>query len=142
MRARQQEPQRRKVVSRKSYVVGFFVNKGCEDLEVWRRSKNLSVEIHKITKSFSPEDRFSLTSQLRRSSVSVLSNIAEGATKKSKKEFRQFILIAHGSCSELITQLIISYEIGNIEKSTFNKLDSELQIIGRMLKGLERSLEK
>ena len=83
-----------------------------------------------------------MTSQMRRSSISIPSNIAEGATRKSKKEFYRFILIAHGSCSELRTQLIISYEIDNIKELIFKKLDSELQVIGRMLKALERSLDK
>ena len=118
------------------------MNNGYEDLEVWKKSKNLSVEIHKITRKFPLEEKYGLTSQMRRASISIPSNIAEGATRRSKKEFSRFVLIAHGSCSELRTQLIISYEIGNIEEFTFRKFDKELQIIGRMLKALERSLLK
>lgn len=112
---------------------------GFEELEVWRKAKEVAVEVYNLTKKFPKEDAYTLTSQIRRSSLSISSNIAEGTTYSSKKQFVHFIQIAHGSCAELRTQLIIANEVGNIDDATYLKLKEKLLEIGRMLKGLERS---
>ena len=78
-----------------------------KDLNVWNRSIELVITIYKVTKDFPKEETYGLISQMRRSAISVPSNIAEGAARQSKKEFRQFLYIASGSVSELETQLII-----------------------------------
>jgi four helix bundle protein len=75
-----------------------------KDLDVWKKSMNLVVLIYDITSKFPSDERFGLTSQMRRAAVSIPSNIAEGAARKGDKEFIQFLMIALGSLSELETQ--------------------------------------
>ena len=79
-----------------------------EDLEVWKQAVSLSVSIYKITASFPSDEKFGLTSQMRRAAVSIASNIAEGAARHSRREFVQFLAISAGSASEINTQLIIA----------------------------------
>jgi four helix bundle protein len=79
-----------------------------EDLDVWKLSIDLVEQIYKLTKNFPPDEKFGLTSQLRRAAISVPSNIAEGAARKSDKENIQFLYISLGSLSEIETQLIIT----------------------------------
>ena len=83
-----------------------------EDLDVWKLSMNLVVDIYTLTKSFPSDEKFGLISQLRRAAVSVPSNIAEGAARKSDKENLQFLYIALGSIAEIETQLLISERLG------------------------------
>jgi four helix bundle protein len=75
-----------------------------KDLDVWKKSMNLVVLIYDITSKFPSDERFGLTSQMRRAAVSIPSNIAEGAARKGDKEFIQFLMIALGSLSEVETQ--------------------------------------
>ncbi|MBO6585399.1 MAG: four helix bundle protein [Gracilimonas sp.] len=86
-----------------------------------------------MTKKFPEEEKFGIISQMRRCSVSISSNIAEGAGRNSDKEFRQLLNISFGSCSELETQLIISHNLEYLTKSEFEKLTAELTEIQRML---------
>src|SRR5690606_35660521 len=79
-----------------------------KDLEVWKKSIELVTEIYQVTKNFPKEEIYGLTSQIRRSAVSVPSNIAEGAARQFNKEYIQFLYIALGSLMELDTQLIIA----------------------------------
>ena len=79
-----------------------------EDLDIWKLSMNLVVDIYTLTKRFPSDEKFGLISQLRRAAVSVPSNIAEGAARKSDKENLQFLYIALGSIAEIETQLLIS----------------------------------
>ena len=83
-----------------------------KNLKVWQKSVSLATNIYELTKTFPQEERFGITSQIRRAVVSISSNIAEGAGRGSKKEFAQFLSIAYGSCYELDTQLLISNNIG------------------------------
>ena len=78
-----------------------------KDLDVWNKSIELAEKIYKVTSSFPKEEQYGIVSQIRRSVVSISSNIAEGAARNSKKEFIQFLYIALGSLSELETQLIL-----------------------------------
>ncbi len=77
-------------------------------LDAWKDSMDLVDEIYRISRGFPPEEKFGLTSQMRRSAISIPSNLAEGAARKGQAEFANFINIAKGSLSELETQLIIS----------------------------------
>jgi len=108
--------------------------KGHRDLDVWKKSMDLVEDLYKITKDFPKEELYSLTSQLRRSVISIPSNIAEGAARNSKKEFIQFLHIALGSTAELETQLLISERLGYLKESSeyLNKLNE----IKKMLLGL------
>ena len=87
-----------------------------KELNVWKGSKEFSVLIYKLTNSFPNSEIYGITAQINRSSVSIPSNIAEGAGRNSNKDFSRFIHIAIGSSFELETQLIIAHEIGFIKK--------------------------
>ena len=108
------------------------------DLEVWTKSIELGVAIYQLTRSFPAEERFGLASQLRRASVSVPSNIAEGAGRGSRGEFLRFIAIARGSLAELQTQLEIARRCGLCDS-----IDGPLtlsQAVAMMLSALSRRL--
>lgn len=111
-----------------------------KDLEVWKQSIQFVTEIYGITKYFPREEIYGLTSQIRRASVSIPSNIAEGAARKGKVEFKQFLYIALGSLSEVETQLIISKEINYINEKQLEELNIKLISIRKMLMGLIKSL--
>jgi four helix bundle protein len=110
------------------------------DLEVWKRSIKLVTNVYKETRNFPKEEVYGLTSQIRRSAVSIPSNIAEGAARRSKTEFRQFLYIALGSASELETQFIIAKELFYIEEVVVTQLLEEIKSIGKMIIGLIKSL--
>ena len=82
-----------------------------ENLNVWKKAVDFVVEVYKTTEHFPKEERFGLTSQIRRASVSVAANIAEGAARKSIKEFSHFLSNAQGSASEVETELLISFRL-------------------------------
>lgn len=101
-------------------------------LQVWTEAVDLAVEIYKLTDKFPKDERFGLISQLRRSAVSVPSNIAEGAGRNSNGEFKQFLGIANGSSYEMETQLIISEKLSYINKA-------ELEVIqDKVIKGQKK----
>ena len=83
-----------------------------QDLQVWKESMSLMTELYRLTATFPKEEQFGLASQIRRSAVSVPSNIAEGAGRGGPREFRQFLLIARGSLSELETQVLVPRNLG------------------------------
>ncbi|MFA6294424.1 MAG: four helix bundle protein [Victivallales bacterium] len=114
--------------------------KGHKDLDVWKKSIDLVEYLYKLTKEFPKEEAYSLTSQIRRSVVSIPSNIAEGAARNSKKEYVQFLYIALGSAAELETQLIISARLGYLNSST--EFLSQLNDITKMLVGLISYLKR
>lgn len=111
----------------------------CENLDVWKRSCRLSVEVYK---NFSELKDYGFKDQITRSSLSIASNIAEGLKKDSAKEKVRFIEIARGSTAELITQVYIGIEIGYIEKSMGLKWVKELNDISKMLNGLKKSYKE
>lgn len=85
--------------------------KSHKDLDVWRLSVDLATDVYAVTKSFPKEEQYGMVTQMRRSAISIASNIAEGAARRSNKEFTQFIHIALGSTSELDTQLEIAIRV-------------------------------
>ncbi len=109
------------------------------DLKVWQSSKALAVEIYRLTSGLPKEEAYGLVAQMRRSAVSVPSNIAEGNARPTK-EYVRFIGIAQGSLAELETQLEIACDIGYFEQSAMFPLLEQTTEIGRMLGGLEKSL--
>jgi four helix bundle protein len=82
-----------------------------EDLLVWQKAVDLAVQVYALTRAFPADERFGLTSQLRRSAVSIPSNIAEGRGRLSQGDFRQFLGIAQGSTYEVLTQLLIAKKL-------------------------------
>lgn len=99
-----------------------------KDLKVWQKALELTKLIYGITRNFPTEEKFGLTNQIRRASVSIPSNIAEGAGRNSDKEFIQFLAIAAGSCYEVETQLIIAIELKyTAEAEEVSKLIEEIQ---------------
>ena len=94
---------------------------------------DLSRKIYILTKSFPKEELYGITSQIRRSSVSIPSNIAEGYARKSRKEYIQFYSIAYGSVSELETQLILARDFGYIEEKDFTETENLLHEVAKML---------
>jgi four helix bundle protein len=101
-----------------------------KELIVWQKSILCAEMVYKLTSRFPVEEKYGLTGQIRRSAVSIASNIAEGAGRNSKKEFRNFLGIANGSLNELNTQLLISKNLGFINDDSFNQilvLNEEIQ---------------
>jgi len=121
----------------------FKVVKTHRDLDVWKNGIELVKKIYILTKDSPKEEIYTLTSQIRRSAISIPSNIAEGAARNSKKEFIQFLYIALGSAAELETQLIVAKELGYIKDlnifDDFEKL--KIQLIGliKYLKNKEKT---
>jgi len=109
-----------------------------QDLEVWKLAMELAKEIYQITGKFPQSEKFGLTNQIRRASVSIPSNIAEGQGRNSAKEFRQFLSISLGSLAELETQLILSKEINLLTTEELNPLLFTLDRIRKMVKSLSR----
>ncbi len=113
--------------------------KGFKELSVWQKGKDLAVKIYKISNQGALKEDFGLRDQIRRSAVSIPSNLAEGDERESDKESVRFFYIAKGSLAELRTQLQIAYEIGYIEKDVFNSLDQEYNMLGKMIGALIKS---
>lgn len=107
-----------------------------EKLEVWIEAKSLAKEIYKLTNYFPKEEKFGLTSQLRRASVSICSNIAEGSARKTNKDKAHFTTIAFSSAVEALNQLILIYELNFITKDTYLKLREDIESITNKLNAL------
>jgi four helix bundle protein len=117
------------------------VMKTHKDLDVWKDGINFVTKVYKMTSSFPKEEMYGITSQIRRAAVSIPSNIAEGAARKTTNEFRQFLYIALSSAAELNTQLIISHNLGFMDKDNTDMLNSELDSLSRRIQGLIKSLK-
>jgi four helix bundle protein len=110
------------------------------DLNVWKNSINLIVDVYQITRQFPKEEKYGLTDQIRRAAVSVSANISEGAGRKSKAEFTRFLTYSCGSLSELETLLIVGRELGYFDNQTWMDLFGKIKLITTQLYGLIRSL--
>ncbi|MCQ9207627.1 MAG: four helix bundle protein [Omnitrophica bacterium] len=114
--------------------------KSYKDLEVWKKSVELVKEIYNITKKFPKEEQFGITSQMRRCSISISSNISEGKTRQYVNEYIQFLYIALGSCSEINTQTIIAKELNFIKQAELDLLSEKIDHVSRMIRNLIKSL--
>ena len=112
------------------------------DLDVYKMAFRLTIDIYKTTKEFPSEEKFGLISQMRRSAISINSNLVEGSYRNSTKEYRQFVGIANGSAAELRFQIEIAKELGFIEPGTADNLIRTSESLCRMLTKLSSSLEK
>ncbi len=112
------------------------------NLDVWKKSMLLVKNIYEMTAGFPNSEIYGLTSQMRRAAISIPANIAEGAGRKSVKEFLQFTSIAQGSASELDTHIELSTMIGYLDEGKAQLLTTKLMNITKMLYGLSRSVAR
>jgi len=117
------------------------VNKSYKDLIVWQKSMDLVVVIYELTDKFPKSEIYGLTSQIRRCTVSVPSNIAEGSRRRTPKDFRQFLIIAYGSGSELETQIEIAKRLPFGKNLNFKIIDGLLNEIMKMLNKMISNLK-
>lgn len=109
-------------------------------LLAWQKSMDLVVEIYELTKSFPQDEIYGLTSQLRRASVSVPSNMSEGAAGRSVTQFRNFLSVSLGSLNEISTQLEIAYRVGYLDQGRLNDAESRVDECLALTFGLRKSL--
>lgn len=111
-----------------------------KELEIWKRSRLFCSKIYTITSNFPESEKFGLTNQLRRASVSIPSNIAEGSSRNSNKDFARFLQIALGSAYEIETQLLIAQDLNFIKDSELECVISEIQEIIKMISKFKSTL--
>ena len=114
--------------------------KSYEDLQVWQRAMDLVDCVYRLSAKFPPDERFGLTSQVRRAAVSVSSNIAEGHAPTSTRDFLRFLSMSVGSIAEVRTQLLIAERQGWLDSDEAHRAHESAAEIGRMLRGLMKSL--
>lgn len=113
-----------------------------KDLIVWQKSIDLVVLVYKLTSALPKEELYGLSSQMKRSAISISSNIAEGRHRGSRKDFRQFLIISYGSSAELETQILIAKKLSLIKNNDTQELDSLLQEVMKMLNVMISKLSK
>ena len=112
-----------------------------ERLVAWKEGYNLCLEIYKVTKEFPSDERFGLTSQMRRSAYGIPTNIAEGNTKKSMKERAHFFEIAHASLEELHCECRLAKDLEYIDEKILDSLDTKINRVSFLLHRLRSSLQ-
>jgi four helix bundle protein len=110
-----------------------------EKLLVWQKSKTLTVNIYKLTSIFPKEELFGISNQMRRSSVSIVSNVAEGSGRQNAKEKARYTEIAYSSALELLSQLIISLDLEYIDQESYLGIRTQIEEITFMLDALRKS---
>jgi len=113
-----------------------------EELKIWQKAMNITENCYRSTENFHIEEKYGLTSQLRRSAVSIPSNIAEGAGRNTNGEFMQFLGIANGSSYELLTQLYLSKRLNLITEEKVRPIISEILEVTKMNYSLQQSLKQ
>jgi four helix bundle protein len=111
------------------------------ELKVWQRAHALVLEIYRISASFPHDERFGVTSQLRRAITSVPTNIAEGSRRQGRQDYSHFLNIAQGSAAETEYLLILSRDLGYLSPAAFDRLIADLDEVARMLHGLRSKVE-
>ncbi|MEA3369666.1 MAG: four helix bundle protein [Candidatus Ratteibacteria bacterium] len=114
--------------------------KNFRDLNIWQKGIEIVEDIYKITKTFPKDEHYGLTAQMRRCSISIPLNVAEGFARRHNKEYKQFLNITLGSCAELETQIEISLRLEYLTESTYDKLLEKLNHITRMIINLSKLL--
>ena len=114
--------------------------KDFRSLTVWRKAHELTLDVYTATKNFPSDERFGLTSQMRRCSASVATNIAEGCGRNSNPDFNRFLQIAFGSTSELDYQLVLALDLGFISVETHEDIRGKLTVVQKMLAALMRKV--
>ena len=113
-----------------------------QKLIIWQKSMNITEDVYRLSAEFPKEERFGLTSQIRRSAVSVPSNIAEGAGRNSDKDFRQFLGISSGSSNELLTQLLLSSRLGLVSEQKVLPILNQLVEVQKIKYSLIKKFSK
>ena len=116
------------------------VTKKFTDLRVWQESHTLSLEIYKLTKNFPKDEIYSLSSQLRRASVSVSSNIAEGYNRFSRKEKIQFYSVSLGSVAEVHSQLMLARDLGYVSAADYSLIEARIELVHKALSALIKAV--
>ena len=116
--------------------------KSFTDLVAWQEGHKLVLMVYKSTEKFPPKEIYSLTSQMRRSAISITSNIAEGFSRQSKKEKIQFYYTAKGSLTELQNQLLIARDVDYLPKEEFQEIANQTVKVSKLILGLIKSLKK
>ncbi len=115
--------------------------KSYKDLIAYQKAYKLALNIYNVTKGFPKIEQFGLVSQMRRASVSIPSNIAEGYRRKSRKEYIQFLNIAYGSSGELETQISLSHDLAMLDDNNFQTLQGLIEEVSKLLFSLIKSLK-
>jgi four helix bundle protein len=110
-----------------------------EKLEVWQLSKSLVVNVYKITETFPQEEKFGMVSQMRRASVSVCSNLAEGAGRNTAKDQGHFYGMAYSSLMEVLNQLLISVELGWISEADLMTIRRDIETVSLKINALRKA---
>jgi len=113
-----------------------------EDLIAWQKARELNREIYRVTSAGAFASDFGLRDQIRRASVSISSNIAEGFDRSSKADFHRFVVISKASCAEVQSQLYLALDIGYLSHEKFEELITRAKEVARILGGLRLSLQK
>ncbi|WP_262248569.1 four helix bundle protein [Parapedobacter soli] len=113
-----------------------------KELIVWKRSVDLAAEVYQAVSVFPQDERFGLTSQIKRAAVSIASNIAEGSGRNSDKEFVHFLGVAKGSAYELLTQLFIADRLGLLRPESTDELMNKVEEVQKMIHGFQEKLKK
>jgi four helix bundle protein len=116
--------------------------KQAQDMEVFKLSHFLTLEIYRLTENFPPEEKFGLSAQMRRSAYSIPINIAEGASRLSTKEYKQFVAIARGSVSEIMYQLLLSKDLSYLSEQNYLSLKEKYERVAKMLTNLIKVLQR
>ena len=109
-----------------------------EKLEIWQESRKLAIIIYNITSSFPESEKYGLVSQIRRASISICSNIAEGTANPSMKQQARYSTLAYGSAIELLNQLILSLDLNYIDKHDYIKLRKKIRKLSNKINSLRR----
>jgi four helix bundle protein len=116
--------------------------KRVEELEVFKLSHSLVLNVYKLTENFPPEERFGLIQQMRRSAYSIPMNLIEGSSRLSTKEYRRFVGIAKGSAGEISYQVMLAKDLGYVPEEVYSELKNKYEIVIKMLSNLAKSLAK
>ena len=115
--------------------------KSFEDLPAWQDARKFTNKIYNLTNKFPKEELYGLTSQIRRATVSIMSNVAEGFDRRSDKEFSNFLSIARASAAEVQNDLYIALDLNYISQTEFNQLYQEAKKIAKQINGLMNYLK-
>ncbi|MBU0570176.1 four helix bundle protein [Patescibacteria group bacterium] len=111
-------------------------------MEVWKQARKYVGDVYRITSKFPLQEKFGLTSQIRRAAISIVLNIAEGSNRRSDKDFARFLRLSIGSIDELVTALYISMDLNYLKDGDFQKLYKEATILSKRIHALINSIKK